>query len=51
MMKHMKCLVVDDEPLAIDVIENYLQRFDHVETRRCENAVEAFRLCRKSLLI
>jgi DNA-binding LytR/AlgR family response regulator len=44
MMKHMKCLVVDDEPLAIDVIENYLQRFDQVETRRCENAVDAFRL-------
>jgi DNA-binding LytR/AlgR family response regulator len=44
MLKHLKCLVVDDEPLAIDVIENYLHRFDHVETRRCENAVEAFRL-------
>jgi|SRR5664279_681080 len=44
MMKRIKCLVVDDEPLAIDVIENYLQRFDHVETRRCENAVEAFRI-------
>lgn len=44
MLKHMKCLVVDDEPLAIDIIENYLNRFEHVETRRCENAVEAFRL-------
>jgi DNA-binding LytR/AlgR family response regulator len=40
----MKCLVVDDEPLAIDVIENYLHRFDYVETRRCENALDAFRL-------
>jgi DNA-binding LytR/AlgR family response regulator len=38
---------VDDEPLAIDVIENYLQRFEHIETRRCENALEAFRLLKE----
>src|SRR5450432_3175403 len=44
MLKHFKCLVVDDEPLAIDVIENYLQRLDNVEARRCENAIEALRL-------
>jgi DNA-binding LytR/AlgR family response regulator len=44
MLKHLKCLIVDDEPLAIDVIENYLHRFEHVITRRCENAIEAFRL-------
>ena len=44
MVKHFKCLVVDDEPLAIDVIENYLQRLDNVETRRCENAIDALRL-------
>ena len=47
MLKPLKCLVVDDEPLAIDVIENYLQRFDHVETRRCENALDAFRLLKE----
>ncbi len=44
MIKHFKCLVVDDEPLAIDVIENYLQRLDNVETKRCENAIDALRL-------
>ena len=43
-MTKIKCLVVDDEPLAIDVIENYLQRLDNTETRRCENAIEAFQL-------
>jgi DNA-binding LytR/AlgR family response regulator len=47
MLKHFKCLVVDDEPLAIDVIENYLQRLDNVETRRCENAIEALRLLKE----
>jgi DNA-binding LytR/AlgR family response regulator len=44
MTKHFRCLVVDDEPLAIDVIENYLQRLDNVETRHCENAIDALRL-------
>lgn len=42
-MKNFKCLIVDDEPLAIDVLENYLQRFENIETRRCENALDAFR--------
>jgi two-component system LytT family response regulator len=46
-MKPFKCLIVDDEPLAIDIIENYLQRFENVETRRCENALDAFRLLKE----
>jgi DNA-binding LytR/AlgR family response regulator len=44
MLKNFRCLIVDDEPLAIDVIENYLQRLDNTTIRRCENAVDAFRL-------
>jgi DNA-binding LytR/AlgR family response regulator len=44
MLKSFRCLIVDDEPLAIDVIENYLQRLENVEIRRCENAIDAFRL-------
>lgn len=47
MLKPFKCLIVDDEPLAIDVIENYLQRFDHIESSRCENALEAFRILKE----
>jgi DNA-binding LytR/AlgR family response regulator len=47
MVKSFKCLIVDDEPLAIDVIENYLDRFEHTESRRCENALEAFRLLKE----
>jgi DNA-binding LytR/AlgR family response regulator len=46
-MKLFKCLVVDDEPLAIDVLENYLQRFENIESRRCENALDAFRLLKE----
>ena len=43
MVTPFKCLIVDDEPLAIDIIENYLKRFADVESRRCENALDAFR--------
>ena len=42
MLKTLNYMIVDDEPLAIDVIENYLQRLDARSVTRCENAVEAF---------
>jgi len=39
----VKCLIVDDEPLAIEIIENYLGRLNDFEvTATCKNAVEAF---------
>src|SRR5262245_38927373 len=44
MRKNFRCLIVDDEPLAIDIIEDYLQRMDHIEISRCENAIQAFQL-------
>lgn len=44
MLTDVKCMIVDDEPLAIDVIENYLQRLQIVGIRRCENSIEAFRI-------
>jgi DNA-binding LytR/AlgR family response regulator len=42
MLKDLHYIIVDDEPLAIDVLENYLQRLDATSVTRCENAVEAF---------
>ena len=42
MLRSLNYMIVDDEPLAIDVIENYLQRLDVRNITRCENAVEAF---------
>lgn len=44
MVNNPRCLIVDDEPLAIDVIENYLQRLNITSISRCENAIEAFKL-------
>jgi DNA-binding LytR/AlgR family response regulator len=42
-MKGLRCLIVDDEPLATDVVASFLQRLDiHIITR-CENGTDAFR--------
>ena len=41
MMAH-RCIIVDDEPLAIEVIENYLGQFEGFEVvATCKNATEA----------
>jgi len=42
MLKELHYMIVDDEPLAIDVLENYLGRLDATNITRCENAVDAF---------
>ena len=34
-MNRLKCMVVDDEPLAVDVVVDYLQKWDiHPEIGR-----------------
>lgn len=44
-MSNLKCLIVDDEPLALDILETYIQRIDSLElVARCNNAIEAFNL-------
>ncbi|RUT79932.1 LytR/AlgR family response regulator transcription factor [Ancylomarina longa] len=41
----LKCLIVDDEALALDVLEEYISRLDHLElVERCENPVQAFEI-------
>jgi len=44
---NLRCLIIDDEPLAIDVIENYLQRLQIATIQRCENAMDAFQWLQK----
>ncbi len=42
------CIIVDDEPLARDIIENYVSRIDNLELiASCGDAVEAFNLIAK----
>jgi DNA-binding LytR/AlgR family response regulator len=41
----IKVLIVDDEPHAIEVIENYLSNFSEVEiVATCQNGIEAFKV-------
>ncbi|MCD8740240.1 LytTR family DNA-binding domain-containing protein [Mucilaginibacter roseus] len=41
----IRTLIVDDEPLAIEIISNYLENFNDVEIAgKCGNAIQAFQL-------
>lgn len=41
----IKCVIIDDEPLAIKVIETHLKSFDHVEvTATFNNPLKAYRV-------
>jgi len=43
-----KCIIVDDEPLAIEVIESHLKKFKDIEIiTTCNNAIEAFEIIKK----
>ena len=42
-MNKLKCIVVDDEPLAQEVLVRYLQNIREIEVvTTCSNALEAF---------
>jgi DNA-binding LytR/AlgR family response regulator len=39
----IKCIVVDDEPLALDILESHIAECPQLQlVRRCRNALEAF---------
>ncbi|MEZ4774848.1 MAG: response regulator transcription factor [Bacteroidia bacterium] len=41
----IRCVIVDDEPLALDVLESYIEKIEDLElVARVENAIEAFNL-------
>jgi len=45
MSKKIKCIVVDDEPLAIELLEKHIQQFAQLElVATCWNAIEAFEI-------
>src|SRR6476660_8030833 len=47
-MNQIKCLIIDDEPLAQKVIESYLQNFTFIELiAKCENAIVALEWIKK----
>lgn len=43
MSKIISCIIVDDEPIAREILENHLQKIDTIKiVANCKNAVEAF---------
>lgn len=48
MKQPLKCLIIDDEPLAQNVIENYLKNVDYIElVAKCDNALSAMSWIKK----
>lgn len=44
----LKAILVDDEPHAIEVLDNYLGNFNEIEiVARCQNAIQAFQTLQK----
>ncbi|MCP4179736.1 MAG: response regulator transcription factor [bacterium] len=44
----LKCIIIDDEPLAITVIREYINKINHLEiVAECESAVDAFDILQK----
>ncbi len=41
-MKDIRCLVVDDEPLAADIVVNFLKQLGVGSISRCSNGIDAF---------
>ncbi|MEM7161808.1 MAG: response regulator transcription factor [Bacteroidota bacterium] len=47
-MKKVKCMIVDDEPLAIQLIENHISKIDQLEVvATCNNPIDAFGLLKE----
>ncbi|WP_425237595.1 LytR/AlgR family response regulator transcription factor [Ulvibacterium sp.] len=47
-MENIRCLILDDEPIAITVIESHLKEFKDLKVvATCRNASEAFEVLRK----
>ena len=41
----IRCIIVDDEPLACKVLENHIKKIDDLElVSKCNNAIEAFKV-------
>ncbi len=44
-MNRRKCIIVDDEPIAREILENHLAKIDEMKlVGSCKNALEAFKL-------
>ena len=47
----MNCLIIDDEPMAIKVIESHISNFDDLKViGTCQSALEAFPILQKETI-
>lgn len=45
----IKCVIVDDEPIALEILESYIERIDNLELlAKCKNAFDAFNFLQKN---
>lgn len=45
MLDKIRCIIVDDEPVALDILENHISKIHNMEIiARCQNATEAFNM-------
>lgn len=48
-MQPIRCLITDDEPLALDVLTGYISHLDHLQLAgRCNNAIETLNFLQKN---
>jgi len=48
-MQPIRCLITDDEPLALDVLSGYIHHLDHLQLAgRCNNAIETLNFLQKN---
>lgn len=48
-MKKIRCLLIDDEPLALQVLSSYVQQLDYLELAgQCSNAIDALNFLQKN---
>ena len=48
-MKKIRCLVIDDEPLAAQVLSSYVQKLEYLELAGvCHNAIDALNVLPKT---
>lgn len=51
MKKRIRCLIVDDEPLAIGLLEKHVQQFSQLElVASCWNAMQAFEILKEQAI-
>lgn len=49
MTQLLRCVIVDDEPLAIEVLESYLEQFDNLQlVQKFHNPIKAFEFIRNN---